>query len=545
MQRILNSIGFGLLALCFIISVGRIAWMRMSRTAEDGSEIVQIRLAHWQLEGGVREALDEMARLYMEQNPGVFIRQIPIPERIYRNWLLTQLVGGTAPDIIQVGIGITPERLARFFIPLTDLAEAPNPYNEGTELEGMLLRDTFFDGMMGGFNMELLEYFGVPLSAHTIRVYINMDLLREITGSDQLPKTYREFIELCDQARAFGEENHRTVIPVAGSRYNSPFLMNNLFASQTQKLLQELTPPGVFEMSSNRLAETYVDEKWTLDDPEIRSGLRIMREVGGKMQPGFMQVMRDDATFYFMQGRALMIATGSWDSSSIHQQAKFPFRAFRIPLPSRDDPEYGEFVRGFTSEAGVNAGLSLGVTNISKHPEVAMDFLLFLASQPMNQVFTNISGWIPSVVGVQPSEVARDFMILTDGFTNGFTLNQGNTPDVNRVVNNAFHRLVAPEGSVDEFIQIVRPNLVRAQASDLARNAMNTQAGLRQMDVQIAGVAGVVKDQPDDELSQRRLDLILSSINQQERRARNLQFVEEKVRKYLRNGPVSARNEAN
>jgi hypothetical protein len=146
---------------------------------------------------------------------------------------------------------------------------------------------------------------------------------------------------------------------------------------------------------------------------------------------------------------------------------------------------------------------------------------------------------------VQPSEVARDFMILTDGFTNGFTLNQGNTPDVNRVVNNAFHRLVAPEGSVDEFIQIVRPNLVRAQASDLARNAMNTKAGLRQMDVQIAGVAGVAKDQPDDELSQRRLDLILSSINQQERRARNLQFVEEKVRKYLRNGPVSARNEAN
>ena len=96
-----------------------------------------IRLAHRQLEGGVREALDALAREHEKGNPGVRIKQIPIPERIYSNWLLTQLVGGTAPNIIQIGMGSTDERLARYFLPLTDLAKAPNPHNAGADLDGV------------------------------------------------------------------------------------------------------------------------------------------------------------------------------------------------------------------------------------------------------------------------------------------------------------------------------------------------------------------------------------------------------------------------
>jgi raffinose/stachyose/melibiose transport system substrate-binding protein len=533
MERILNVCGLGLLALCFVLALGRIAWMKAARTAEDGSTVVELRLAHWQLEGGVREAIDDLARKYMKENPGVVIRQIPIPERIYKNWLLTQLVGGTAPDIIQIGMGITDERLARFFVPLTNLAEAPNPYNEGTELEGVALRETFFDGMMGGFNPSLLDYFGVPLSAYTMRVYINMNLLREITGSDVLPSTYQDFVDLCAAARQFGEENNRVIIPVVGSRYNSPYLMNNLFASQTQRLARELSPPGGFELGFNRFVQTYVEDEWNLDSPEIRSGLRIMREVGSKMQPGFMQVMRDDASFYFMQGRALMITTGSWDASSISQQAQFPFRAFRIPLPSADDPVYGEFVLGFTSEAGVNAGLSLGVTNTSPHPDVAMDFLLFLASQQRNQEFTDISGWLPSVVGVAPSEGARDFMILTDGFTPGFLLGPTGRADTNRLFSNAFHRLMAPEGSVDEFVELIRPQFMRALSADMTRDQRSTRMGLQRMDVQMAGAALAAKLEPEDALAARRLDLIISSANMQERRLHNMNFVAEKLQDRL------------
>lgn len=536
MERILNTIGISLLALCFLLSLGRIAWKSAARTGESASDRVEIRIAHWQLEGGIREAIDALAEDYMRLNPGVRVLQIPIPERIYKNWLLTQLVGGTAPDIIQLGIGISDERLARFFIPLTEVADAPNPHNTGTPLEGVLLRETFFDGMMGGFNPALLEYYGVPLSAHTLRVYINMDLLRDITGSEKLPQTYREFLDLCNQAVEYGRRTGRPLIPIAGSRYNSPFIMNSLFASQTQRLARALCPPGSFDLGAIRFSSTYADGRWSLDSPEIRSGLKIMREVGGRMQPGFMQVSRDDASFYFMQGKALMIATGSWDSSSISQQAKFPFRAFRIPLPDREDPEYGEFVLGITSEAGTNAGLTLGVTSTSKHPETAIDFLRFLASQPVNQKFTDISNWLPSVVGVNPSEATADFMILTNGYTSGFTLVPSGRADLSRLVNNAFHRLVAPEGGVEEFVEIIRPNFLRAQLSDSERNLLGMLSTIQRLDVQMAGVAGVAALQPDDENAARRMDMIIASSNMQENSLYNQRFVAEKLRERINEG---------
>jgi raffinose/stachyose/melibiose transport system substrate-binding protein len=536
MERILNAIGLGLLALCFVIALGRIVWKQSERASEDGQQIVEIRLAHWQLEGGIREALDALAAEYMKLHPHVRISQIPIPERIYKNWLLTQLVGGTAPDIIQIGgMGVSEERLARFFLPLTESAQVANPYNKGTSLEGLPLRDTFFDGMMGGFNSALLEYYGIPLSAFTLRVYINMNLLHEITGSDRLPTTYREFIDLCNQASAFGEKTGQPIIPIAGSRYNSPMLMSNLFASQTQRLSRELGPPGTFQIEQVRFSSSFVDDEWTLDSPQIRSGLKILREVGQKMQPGFMQVSRDDASFYFMQGKALMIATGSWDSSSISQQARFPFRAFRIPMPDQDDPEFGKYVLGFTSEAGLNAGIALGVTKASKHPAAAIDFLLFVSSQRMNQKFTDISGWIPSVVGVSPSERTADFMILTDGFTSGFTLTPPGRPDISRVVNNAFHRLIAPEGSVEEFIETIRPHFLKAHATDSDRNLLGLQSALQRMDVQMAGTSGMVAADPTDQAAAHRLDMIIASSNSQELARNNLRFVTEKIKRRLQN----------
>jgi raffinose/stachyose/melibiose transport system substrate-binding protein len=387
--------------------------------------------------------------------------------------------------------------------------------------------------MKGGFNNALLEYYGVPLSAYTLRIFINLDLLREITGSDELPKTYREFVELCEKAQAFGEATGRPIIPIAGSRYNAPFLMQDLFSSQTQQLAREIGPPGTFEQFAPRLSRAYAEGWWSLDSPEIRSGLEIMREVGQKMQPGFMQVSRDDASFYFMQGKALMIASGSWDTSSVTQQVDFPFRAFRIPQPDRTDPEFGEFVLGLTSEAGTNAGLSLGVTNASKHPEVAIDFLLFMAGQPMNQKFTDVSGWIPSVVGVTPAEIATDFMIQPDGFTPGFTLVNAGGPDVLRTINNSFHELVAPDGGVEDFLEIIRPQFAGSLHSDSERMLRNAQSSLQRMDVQLAGVAALADANPTDPTATRRLDMILAAANSQELMLANQRLVTEKLRRKL------------
>src|SRR5207253_9887425 len=123
---------------------------------------ITIRFAHWQLENGPRDAFEKIAAEYSKLHPGISVEQLPIPERIYPNWFITQLVGGMAPDLIQIGKGSNDERLTRFFTPLSDLASSPNPYNKGTDLEGVPMRETLFDGMEGGFVQNLIEFYAVP-----------------------------------------------------------------------------------------------------------------------------------------------------------------------------------------------------------------------------------------------------------------------------------------------------------------------------------------------------------------------------------------------
>lgn len=512
-ERILNGIGIGLLAVCFIVAIGRLLWP--TERGSTGQDVITIRIAHWQLEGGVREALNTIAREYETLHPDVRIQQIPIPERIYPNWLITQLIGGTAPDIIQIGMGVNEERIARFFSPITDLVEHPNPYNKGTELESVPMLNTFFDGMKGGYQENLLEYYAVPLSGTSIRVYYNLDLLKEITGSDRLPTSYREFIDLCKATVAFAQSNNRTIVPIAGSKYNGPLLMTALFESQTQKLMDKLSPTGTLLTDPTLTMEWLAEGKWSPHSPEVLSGLKLMRDVSEFVQPGFMQLQRDDATFYFVQGRSLMICSGSWDSTSIRSQAPFSVGVGRIPFPTPDDPEFGPFTKGFSSEAGALAGVSFGLTRSSENPAVARDFLLFLGSQPANRIWTNVSRWIPSVIGVTPHPDAAPFQPLTDGYAPGFPL--PSQPDAARIYNTNINALFGPEGSPQKFADRLSAGYLEAQTSDLARLIRTTSMNSKRRDTVVAALAVQQAKEPEDAKLAEKLDEALQSIASIER----------------------------
>ena len=172
-ERLLNTIGFALLAACFIVALVRV-FNRNAEEAQPGT--ITIRFAHWQLESGLRDAFDEVARKYMEAHPGIRVEQLAIPERTYAQYYRTQLIGATAPDIFAIGFGNNDEILARFFTPLTPWLERPNPFNVGTELEGIPWRDTFIDGLNSKYNQNLLDYYMISTAMFTIRVYYNKTL---------------------------------------------------------------------------------------------------------------------------------------------------------------------------------------------------------------------------------------------------------------------------------------------------------------------------------------------------------------------------------
>lgn len=467
-ERLLPVIGFSLLLVCFGIALFRIYSRQRADTRAD---TVVIRVAHWQLESGIRDAIDVLARDYEKLHPGVRIEQNPIPERIYPSWLKTQLVGGSAPDIIQIGKGSDDETLARFFVPLSDRVELPNPYNAGTSLDGMRWRDTFVDGLAGGdsYKANLLEYYGIPLSIITTRMYYNVTEWRRILGDTPPPADYDAFIDICERINAHAARTGEKIYPIAGSNYGTPWFATALIGSQTQRLGQRLDDTLVLRPVPLENAAQFLEGRWSLDEPEFLNGLTLARQIGRYAQPGFIQANRDDATFYFVQGRALMIVTGSWDAPSFRALAPFEISAFRLPMPSPDHPRYGAGVLGNTSEAETPTGTTFGLTRASRHPDVAVDFLHFLTSKRGNRTFSEVSSWLPAVADIELPPLVQPFAPVLDGYVNGIGLDVGGGANVQRIVAANLGALFDANTDITRLRDILSAQLPAAVRNDLVR----------------------------------------------------------------------------
>ncbi len=520
-ERLLPLIGVSLLLVCFAIALTQV--FQRQRASANPDEVV-IRIAHWQLESGIRDAIDTLAREYERLHPGVRIEQNPIPERIYPSWMKTQLVGGTAPDLIQIGKGSDDETLARFFLPLTESVEKPNPYNTGTPLADLRWRDTFVDGLSGGdsYKANLLEYYGIPLSMITIRMYYNVTEWKRILGDTPPPADYDSFVEICERIQKHATVTGESLFPIAGSNYGTPWFATALIGSQTQRLAQNLDDALLLRPSPLDNAVQFLSGRWTLDEPEFVNGLHLARQIGRFAQPGFIQANRDDATFYFVQGRALMIVTGSWDAPSFRTLAPFEVSAFQLPMPSADHPRYGAGVLGPVSEAETPTGASFGLTRASRHSERALDFLHFLSSHGGNTTFSRVSSWLPSVVEVELPPLVRPFAPVVEGYVNGIGLDVGGGASVRRIVDSNLNALFDTNADIAKLQALLRQQLPGAVREDLVRTTRHMNLNAARQDTLLAAQVVLRSHRPDAAEHRRKQSELLEAQTMQELRRASL-----------------------
>lgn len=397
----------------FAWSAISIAFYRETRGPPAGARV--IRLGHWQLEASVSQAIEEMAQKYRKLHPDVWVVQDPIPDAIYGQWASTQLMGATAPDIMQVGAQL-PDTVwlsyyNRYFLPLGRVANQINPHNAGTDLEKLPLRQTYKDGMKTGYVTELQDYYSVAFSIFGCRLFYNRDLLRKLTGQDTAPQNYREFLDVCariaTQTNAVGQK----YIPIASSNYHFPMMWDPL-------MFDPLTFGAVMKTDFNRDGFVGNDELFVgvrtgridFDHPAYRAKFGAMRQVTDYFQTGWTGLGRDEAVFLFAQQNAVFIGAASWDALSLMQQAKgyFEVGLMDFPIPGRDDPEFGAVAMGPCYESA-GAGFRFGVTRFSKHPDLAIDFLLFMASQEHNEELNKVIGWIPAILGAESDPLLAAF----------------------------------------------------------------------------------------------------------------------------------------
>lgn len=394
-------------------------------------EVATLRLCHWQLEPGFRESIDELIKRYEElyfQRTGKRINlvQIPINGRVYPQYVNCGLIGGVAPDLIQMGRGdttINPSYIARFFEPITDPLMEPNPYNAGASLADVPWKQTFFDDMRGNYEPTLLQYYAAPFTRSSLRFFYNKDLFRTITGHDNPPSTFADLQEFFRKVEAYNLLHGARISPISGSAYQLSQLSQTLGLPFRADLVLEhdMNFDGRVDKLEAFLA--YRKGGWDFSSPALEAMLRCLTEVASQFQPGWQAALRDDALFNFLQQRSVMITSGSWDAVVIPRlsEGKFEVGVFATPVPM-DHPEYGRYVRGPRNEAGTPGGIGFGINARSPHKEIAMDFTRFCTSQAQNEWFCSEMGWTPVVKGAKASEAVIPFQPITEGFSGEFDM---------------------------------------------------------------------------------------------------------------------------
>jgi len=413
----MNLIGLLLLVGTFLYSFARVFVIGPEAPAVSRGKTT-IRIAHWQLERGFRDALDAVAADYQKIHPDVRVVQLLISEQVYAQWVNTQLVGGTAPDVIAMPGFIRDfyRTLGKYFVPLSEYVEEPNPYNAGTDLEGIPWRQTYIDGMYNAWVPELQEYYKIPYTVHTTRVYYNKDVFREVLGDDRPPRTFAEFMDFCERIEKYGGGKY---IPIAGSTYTYWMMQGRALHCTTFSYLPKVDLNYDGNASYEECFLTNVMGRWSYLNPKVKAGFLILRELTSHFQRGFMSVGRDQSVFLFVQAKAAMITTGSWDAKGLLDQSDFDVGVFHWPLPGRDNPKYGRYVEGDLTEADRKSSGSLAITKKTKHFDVVLDFLRFFTSQEMNEKFCKMVLWGPAIRGAEPPPFLRPFMPYIRGYNGG------------------------------------------------------------------------------------------------------------------------------
>ena len=476
------------------------SWVFTRSTPLVATRPVVIRLAHWQIERGPPEGIAAVIQRYEELHPRVKVEQELIPDRIYRQWLRSNLAGDNGPDIMEWGSWVEGHKdlPARYFTPLTAELAQPNPYNRGTSQEHLPWEKTFHDGLTcpKRDSPDPGQIYAVTITETTMRLFCNAQLLREVTGSEAVPRTYDDLRRIFALTKRYAALTGRPLAALAGSRDNGRAIAETMFSGPLLGLNQRLDDDGNLYLYNRKLLGAYLAGRWNYRDPHVKAGLALVREVAQAMKPGFLQLRRDDAMLEFFRGEALFLYYGTWDATTLRQMVPFEIRTLRLPAVTADDPIAGRWIAGPLGEGQGETTLSLYVNRATPHREEVIDFLRFLTSVPGNQRFTDHSLWLPAINGVQVPEVIRGFRDYQVGHAFGQATYDALGSSVSLVWDRNFHHLAGDQGSVDKFAEVLDQAMPAAIRADLQDEVRNTLLLVRPQDAAILGHAALGDDSP-------------------------------------------------
>ncbi len=346
----------------------------------------------------------ELAESWHAERKGPRIRYQPLIQTgaSEGEWLKTQLIGGVAPEIINLNAEIAwPDVGKGWYIALDPFLEEPNPYAEGNERwielfsnQDLVNAKRAPDGLL----------YCIPLDIVETGIFYNKGLMVE-AGITEFPNTWHDMLDALDRLQAMNRVP-MTSIANLGSDWGQDIIFEMLY----HDLL-----PALDLLPSHPDAEGYLGHYlepreagflftkgfFSTRDPRWREMNRLLLEWRGYWA---RELKNTDPMRLFLTGRLAMLWDGSW---SIRRMVTDPYVDFEwgiayIPAITRETSPYAS---GTPATVIGGAAIQLHVTHsavLNDNLDDCIDFLRYLtAPQNIERLASEALVFIPNIRGAQ------------------------------------------------------------------------------------------------------------------------------------------------
>jgi len=434
--------------------------------------------------GEVNKAFQEVIDEYEKLHPDV---NITVATQIgMREYLVTQLSSGRAPDILMVNVeDVWVDIHKGWYVPLDKYLEKPNPYCKPGEPGSEKWWDQFKyqaisrgklapDGKMYCITYDLIE----------TAIYYNKEIFKDLNLTP--PKNWDEFEEIVKKNRKAGITPLQTVVRTY-SDWGVDLILDQIYYNILPgiDLVKDPTREKYLEgyLDWDEICFLFKKGFFTKDDPRYRE---LWKQIHNMRQFSNQDIATADMIRAFVNKKAAML----WLASNISyrfdadKDLDFEWDVFYLPQFTTNMCKYAPNVpmcviggAGVQYEVSNTAFSDTGDPETSERLKVVIDFLQFL-TEPKNyeKIVNEHPILVPNIVGVPVLPLMKPFEeILKRRYT---TTKWTYTFDIKfqDILERMLHLYLDDHITLDEFLDWQERNLADASERFIRRKKPNFDA---------------------------------------------------------------------
>lgn len=315
--------------------------------------------------------MDQTLDAFRKAHPEITLDVVGLEQNAYKTKLQTAMASGNVPDVFYTLPGGYLSNFAK--------SGLVQPLDDDLAKDGW--GDSFVKTALTQVQTAGKTY-AVPVDTDAAVIWYNKALFTE--NNWQIPKTWDEFVALCQQIKDAG------VTPIAlGNKDSWPAT----FWFQYGELRRQ--GPGVIGKFNDK------DPQATFG-PAAQESLTAMHDLAAKgyFSDGFNGMTDQDANLLFLNSQAAMVLNGTWQiGSSADAPDGFELGYFPFPTVPDGNPAYAS-----DTIAGVAAAFAISAKSPNKAD--AVTFLKFLTSEPVMTSYVDIRKTMVNVKGATTEQAA-------------------------------------------------------------------------------------------------------------------------------------------